>query len=116
MIISQDVSSAGPPLGPINSPSIAHRNVQTQITLQDGDTIAIAGIIKEESTVGSAGIPFLHRLPIIGMAFGSKSYGKSRTEMVIFMTPRIIYDTNQLVEASDELKGRLKTLRKMYRE
>lgn len=86
------------------------------MTLQDGDTIAIGGIIQESDTSSSGGIPFLHRLPVIGMAFGTKSTSKSRTELVVFMTPRVIYDTNQVTEASNELKSRLRRLNKMYRE
>lgn len=116
MLINQDVSALGPALGPIDTPSINHRTVSTQITLQDGDMIAIAGIIREDFEDKSAGVPFLHKLPVVGMAFGTKTRSKSRTEMVIFITPRIIYDTNQLVDASEEIKGRLKGLRKLYQE
>ena len=89
--------------------------MQTQVTVQDGDTIAIGGIIQEQNTWSSSGIPFLHRLPVVGMAFGSKSTNKSRTELVVFLTPRVIYDTNQMVEASDELSGKLKRLQKMMK-
>ena len=53
---------------------------------------------------------------IIGAAFGNKSISKQRTEMVIFMTPHVIYDTNQLVEASDQLKSGFKRLNKIVRE
>jgi general secretion pathway protein D len=55
-------------------------------------------------------------LPVIGAAFGSRSYGKERTELIVFMTPRVIYDTNEISEASEELKGRLRRLRKYIRE
>ena len=61
-------------------------------------------------------MPFLHRIPISGAAFGAKSTSKGRTELVIFMTPRVIYDTNQVVEASDEVKSKLKKLRKIVTE
>ena len=47
--------------------------IVTQVTLQDGDTIAIGGIIQETETNSSAGVPVLHRLPVIGAAFGAKS-------------------------------------------
>ncbi len=90
--------------------------VQTQVTVQDGDTIAIGGIIQESDTLSSAGVPFLHRIPVVGMAFGSKSINKSRTELVVFLTPRVIYDTNQVVDASDELTSQLKRLQKMMKE
>ena len=84
--------------------------------MQDGDTIAIAGIISENTTSGSSGIPGLNRLPYVGGAFGSKTYSRDRSELIIFMTPHVIYDTNDLLEASQELKTRVKKLRKYITE
>jgi general secretion pathway protein D len=117
LVINQEVSAPqAPQAGQIQSPSFSRRSVNTQVTVQDGDTIAIGGIINETNAQSTAGIPVLHRLPVVGHAFGSKSYSKERTELIIFMTPRVIYDTNQMTDASDELKGRLKRLQKYYRE
>jgi general secretion pathway protein D len=117
LIVNQDVSSPqAAAAGSIQSPSFSRRSINTQVTVEDGDTIAIGGIINETNTYASAGIPFLHRLPVIGLAFGSRTYGKERTELIVFMTPRVIYDTNEISEASDELKGRLRRLRKYLQE
>lgn len=117
MTISQEVSAPqAPAAGAIQSPSFSRRNVQTQVTVQDGDTIAIGGIITESNTSSSAGIPGLHKLPIVGSVFGSRSYSKERSELIIFMTPRVIYDTNQVVEASDELRNKLRRLQKVIRQ
>ena len=90
--------------------------MQTQITVQDGDTIAIGGVIQESSTNSTAGVPILHKIPVLGALFGSKSISKARTELIIFLTPRVIYDTNQIVDASDELKAKVKGLHKMMQE
>ncbi len=118
LVINQEVSApqAPPTSGQIQSPSFSRRSVNTQVTVQDGDTIAIAGIINESSASSSGGIPILHKLPIIGAAFGNRSYNHDRTELIIFMTPRVIYDTNQIQEASDELRSRLRKLSKMVKD
>ena len=117
MLINQEVSSPqAPAAGSIQSPSFSRRNVQTQVTVQDGDTIAIGGIITESNTSSSAGIPGLHKIPLVGSVFGSRSYSRERSELIIFMTPRVIYDTNQVVEASDELRNKLRRLQKVIRE
>ena len=50
-------------------------------------------------------------LPIIGGFFGTKSYNKNRTELIIFMTPHVILDESHLIEASNELKERVKKLK-----
>ena len=117
LVINQEISAPEPPTtsSAIQSPSFSKRSVQTQVTLQDGDTIAIGGIIDEKSTEASSGIPLLHRLPYVGAVFGSKSFSKTRTELIIFMTPRVIYDTNDLADASDELKTQLKKVLKNVR-
>jgi general secretion pathway protein D len=113
MVIDQEVSDpTQTTTSGIQSPSFDKKSIQTQITVQDGDTIAIGGIISETTNVSSSGIPLLYRIPVIGALFGSRSYSKSRSELIIFMTPRVIYDSNQMADATDELKSRLKTLKK----
>jgi general secretion pathway protein D len=116
--INQNVSApVAPSAGAaIQSPSFTQRSFSTQVTVQDGDTIAIGGIISDSDTYSTSGIPILHRIPWIGAAFGAKSVSKSRTEMVVLMTPRIIYDTNQVVEASEELKSGFQKLRSVMKE
>jgi general secretion pathway protein D len=118
MVVNQEVSSPGPPPTgtSISSPTFSKRNISTQITVQDGDTVAIGGIIDDKITSGSSGIPGLHRIPIIGWAFGTKSYSRARTELVVFLTPRVIYDTADMVEASNELRSRLKRVNRLAKD
>jgi general secretion pathway protein D len=117
MVINQNVSSPqAPAAGGIQSPSFSNRSFQTQITVQDGDTVAIGGIIQESNLQSSAGVPVLHRLPVIGPAFGSRSVSKSRTELVVFLTPRVIYDANQMIEATEEVKSGMKHIQKLARD
>ncbi|MCX6589104.1 MAG: type II secretion system secretin GspD [Acidobacteria bacterium] len=117
MLINQEVSAPiAPAAGSINSPSFSKRTLNTQVTVEDGDTIAIGGIINETNTQSSAGIPVLHRIPILGWGFGSKSFSRERTELIVFMTPRVIYDTKEITEASEELKSRMRRLRKIMKE
>ena len=118
LVINQEVSSPQAPSAnaAIQSPSFSTRNVQTQVTVQDGDTIAVGGIISDSNTSSSAGVPFLHRIPVVGTAFGAKSKSNARTELVVFMTPRVIYDTNAMVDASEEVKSQLKRITKILQE
>jgi general secretion pathway protein D len=118
MMISQQVSAPQPPSASatIQSPSFSNRSISTQLTIMDGDTVAIGGAILETHTESSGGIPFLHRIPIIGTAFGAKSTSTARTELIIFLTPRVIYDANQLLDATEELKSNLKRVGKLMRD
>jgi len=118
MVINQEVSAAQAPSADsaIQSPTISKKNVSTQVTVQDGDTVAIGGVIQETSLNSTSGIPGLNKIPVFGGLFGAKSHSKQRTELVIFLTPRVIYDTNQITEAGQELTQQMKKLQKMIKE
>ena len=117
MVINQNVSDPEQTTtSNIQSPSFATKTVSTQVTVQDGDTIAIGGMISESTTATSAGVPVLNRIPVLGALFGTRGYSKERTELIIFLTPHVIYDSNQMLDATDELKARIKVLRKDVRE
>jgi general secretion pathway protein D len=121
MVIDQSVSAPQAPNAStsgstINSPSFSQREVSTQVTVQDGDTVAIGGIILESEGVSVNGIPLLDRIPYLGALFSSTSYNKSRTELIIFLTPRVIYDTNQISEATEELRQKVKSLTKSIKD
>jgi len=114
MIINQQVSA---PQGSNGlGQEFSNRSMSTQLTVQDGDTVAIGGAILESKTESSGGIPLLHRIPVIGAAFGNKSLSTSRTELIIFLTPRVIYDTNQLIDATDEIRSNLKRVGKLMKD
>jgi general secretion pathway protein D len=99
----------------IQSPSFSDRTVSTQVTVQDGDCIAIGGMVQEDSGVTSSGVPFFDRLPLIGGIFGTKHYTHDRTELIVFLTPHVIYDTNQLQDATEELKQQMTHLKRDIR-
>jgi len=114
--ISQEVSSPLPVSGAIASPSIERRNVSTQITMADGDTAAIGGIMTDNSLFGRSRVPVLGKIPFIGGLFGSTSTSNEKTELIILITPRVIYDENELVTVSNELKDRMRTVRRIMKE
>lgn len=118
MMIDQQVSA---PIAPaasaaIQSPSFSNRSVSTQVTVHDGDTIAIGGAILEQRTDSTAGIPVLSHIPVLGPLFGARSTSLARTELIIFLTPRVIYDTTQITEATEEIKSNLKRVAKLIKD
>jgi general secretion pathway protein D len=58
----------------------------------------------------------LDRIPVVGALFGTRSYNKERTELIMFITPHVIFDSNQMIDASDELREQIKVLRKDVKE
>jgi general secretion pathway protein D len=117
MVINQQLSQPQDnTFSSINSPAFSNRSFSTQVTVQDGDTVALGGAITEQWTESSSGIPVLHRLPVVGAVFGSKTYSKTRGELIIFLTPRVIYDTNQIVDATEEIRNNLKNVNRMAKD
>ena len=117
MVINQQLSQPqANTFSNLDSPAFSNRSFSTQVTVQDGDTIAVGGAITESWSEMSNGVPVLHRIPVLGALFGSKTYSKTRGELIIFLTPRVIYDTNQIVDATEEIRTNLKNVNKMARD
>jgi general secretion pathway protein D len=60
--------------------------------------------------VGSRGVPYLSRIPVIGFLFGQKSNVDGRTELLIFITPRVIRNPVEAGRITDELRSRLRDI------
>ena len=115
--ISQEVSTpiAPDPGSGIQSPSIQIRSVNTQATVMDGETIALGGVILESKILSKNRIPLLGDLPGVGLLFGTTTYSKTRTELIVLITPHVIENIDQASEITDELKSTLKTIKKDLR-
>jgi general secretion pathway protein D len=98
--INQEVSSAeANDNQAIASPLISNRSLSSQLTLQDGQTAVLGGLIENRYTRGNSGVPFLKDVPIIGAPFRSETLSSTRTMLVILVTPFILNtrDDRQIV-------------------
>ena len=71
-------------------PVIDRRSIDTLARLRDGQTLVIAGILKEKKNESIRGVPFLSKLPLIGNAFRRTEQRSERTELVILITPTVV--------------------------
>jgi type IV pilus assembly protein PilQ len=71
-------------------PSLSTNEAETELLVNDGDTIVIGGIIKSSKQVGDSGFPGLARIPVLGWLFKTEKTGKESNELLIFITPRIV--------------------------
>ena len=100
----------------IDSPTISQRRVVTSAVVKDGDTIALGGLISRNKTVGSSGIPFLADIPVLGALFGTQTRNDDRTELLILLTPRIIRDSDEARNVTEELRNRLEAIKPVLAE
>ncbi len=78
--------------GPDNDrPITSERKADTKIMVKAGNTAAIGGLIKEDEFINYKKVPYLSAIPILGKFFIHKSLEKRRSELLIFITPRIQY-------------------------
>jgi general secretion pathway protein D len=107
MQISQEVSTFSTELLFDNSTEIIvnKTEVATNLVVNDGETIIIGGLIRQDDTKAKQGIPFLNRIPVLGYLFGNTSTDKERTELVILLTPRVIKTKQEAAAVTDRYVG-----------
>lgn len=106
--VSQEVSQAIPNSTPgISSPLIQNRNVDTQVTLTDGQTVVIGGMITENRTSSDAGVPYLKDIPGLGLLFNSQSPSKERNELLVFITPYVISDSGDSQRITEQFREQM---------
>jgi pilus assembly protein CpaC len=84
-------------------PGLTTRKAETVIELADGQSFAIAGLLRENTRDAISKYPLLGDIPILGALFRSRSYQKAETELVIIATPRLVkpYDASKQVLPTD---------------
>ena len=110
MEIDQEVSSPGDTPDDNGNLPINKRSLVTEAAIQSGETVMLAGLIRDSSLKGSDGVPGLSRIPVVGALFGKKTEDTLRTEVIILVTPRVIRDPNEARRLTDEYGERFRAL------
>ena len=84
-------------------PTISQREAQTAATVRDGDSFVIGGLTQDEQLNSRSKVPLLGDIPILGQAFRTDRYTKSKTELYIIVTPHIIHRVGATVPANQPL-------------
>jgi general secretion pathway protein D len=118
LVIDQEISTAIPaPSGSgIQSPSFTRRSVFTRAVAQDGQTIALGGLMQYTVTKTTNRVPLLGDIPGLGALFGSTTYVTSKTELIVLLTPRIVSTLAGALDATRELREKLPELRRSFRK
>ena len=89
------------------TPTIDKKEIESSVAVLDGETIALGGLIGEQNTENKNGIPWLYQLPLIGPLFGSTTYDKTKNELVVLITPRVVKSKQNSRMVTDEFKRKL---------
>jgi pilus assembly protein CpaC len=71
-------------------PALATREARTTIELRDGQSFAIAGMLQTTNRNDVSQLPWIGSVPVLGALFGSKSYQKAETDLVVIVTPHLV--------------------------
>ncbi len=93
--VSQLDFGAGLTLQGFTIPVLLSRRVETVVELQEGQTFAIAGLMDSQSGRTNSKIPFLGEIPIIGALFKSREIRDAQTELLVLVTPQLVYPQDQ---------------------
>jgi type IV pilus assembly protein PilQ len=85
-------TSPGAQPDPNIPPTILTRSFQSTIRVKNGETVVLGGLSRESNSTSSEGLPFLSRVPILKWFFGTNSKGRSRSSLLIYITPTIEYN------------------------
>lgn len=91
----------------IDSPTIRQRKMKTSVVVKDSETLALGGLIQERETTGKTKVPVLGDIPGVGLAFRNKTNAVSRTELIIFIRPRVMRDRDEARRVTAEFRRQL---------
>jgi general secretion pathway protein D len=107
--VSQEVSDVDttPNTSGINSPTFNERSITSRVVVQDGQTIGLAGLIRDTSSRGNQGIPWLKDIPVLGALAGTQNNTRQRTELLVLLTPHVIRDQGDARALTEDLRAAL---------
>lgn len=103
--VTQEVSNATSETQ-FDAPVISTREAATQVTVRDGQTIVLGGLLDHQRDVTGGGVPFLSDLPLIGGLFGHHARQTSETELFLFLTPRVLRTDDEVEDATRGIQDR----------
>ena len=109
MNVMQQVSQAAAAAAGVN-PTISQRALSTQVAVQSGQTVLLGGLIQQLDQTTDTGIPGLNQIPILGRLFGSTNRSKTRTELIVLITPRVITNSEEAKQITDEYQSKFESL------
>jgi general secretion pathway protein D len=109
MDVAQEVSGVAPgtTTSGINSPTFTERAVTSRVAIQDGQTIGLAGLISDSDSHENAGIPFLKNIPVLGALVSTQTNQRTRTELLVLITPHVIRSQNDADALTADLREEL---------
>ncbi len=102
-----DVNQSSP-----DRPTTLKRQIETSIIVEDSNTVVIGGLIDETITKTQTKVPCLGNIPFLGYAFKNESEGEDKTNLFVFLTPKVVQSPLEAKQIYDEKKSEIESIKK----
>ena len=108
--IDQSITDVGPVDAATGQRSFLERNVSSRVAIRSGESVVLGGLIRDNESQGRSGVPLLMDIPGLGALFSTTNTVSSRTELLIFISPRVVEGLQDLRDLNAEMRDRMKGL------
>jgi general secretion pathway protein D len=105
--VMQSVTDVGPQDSATGQRSFTERNLSSRIAVRSGDSVVLGGLIRDNSTQSKSGVPLLMDIPVLGSLFSNTRDSTVRTELLVFITPKVVETDDELRALSLEMRDRM---------
>ena len=113
--INQEISTSGAIAPGTNTPSFNVRSINTEVVLKDNQVLVMGGLMQTDETEATTGIPGLKDIPIFGQLFRSNNQTKTKSELMVFVTPHVISHQEDANLVTSRLKNRLHEIKRDFK-
>ena len=100
----------------VSSPVFANRSADTVVVTPNGKTVVIGGMMEDNTTESDKKVPILGDIPLLGLAFQRKVKSKTKTELMIFLTPYVVEGPASLVDLSEQERNQSELIPQSFSE
>jgi general secretion pathway protein D len=109
--VEQEISNVVNPSQQTLTPTISQRRVHSTVAVMSGQTVLLGGLISEQEQKTVTGIPGLRQIKYLGDLFGARDQSMQRSEIIIFIRPKVIRDSVDARGVAEEFRDRLELMR-----
>jgi general secretion pathway protein D len=91
-------------------PDLAKRDIKTKISIRDGSTIVVGGLMRNAVSETETKVPLLGDIPLLGWFFKNKSKENKKTNLLVFITPRVVTDPEKIKKITEEKQQEIKKI------
>jgi len=111
-LVTMDIEQSTTDIGTLDAATqqttFLERSIKSRVAVRSNESVVLGGLIRENASSGDAGVPFLHKIPVLGSLFGTTTESDRRTELLVIITPRVLYDESALREVSAEMRSQIR--------